>query len=109
MSEYLDTETAYQKETTVEEIEVGDKTAKIEVAEATLDEIEGFEEKEANGDLSESELVQEIFDEYLVKPDGLNAKKMPPGKMDSVMAGVLKAWGVEEADLDEFIEDRQGN
>jgi hypothetical protein len=109
MSEFLDSETAYQKATTIEEVEIGGETAKIEVAEANLDEIQAFEEKEANGELSEVELVNQIFDEYLIRPDGLDAKKMSPSKMEGVMKGVLKAWGVEEDELDEFIEERQGN
>lgn len=109
MSEFLDTDTAYSTATTVQEIELNGEAAKIEVADATIEQIEELEEKEANGDLTEDELIQQVFDEYLVRPEGLNAKKMPTSKMQAVMKGILKAWGVAEGDLDEFIGERQGN
>lgn len=109
MSDYLSTEQAYSDETSTEEIELpGGESAKIEVRAATLDEIEEFEERQ-DGDELGVEVIQEIFDDYIVRPDGLDASKIPMTRINSIMSGVLKAWGIEEDELDEFIEDRQGN
>jgi hypothetical protein len=108
MSELLTTEQAYERAVTKSEITLPNgKTAYIKVKEATLEEIEAFEEREQEE--AETELVQSVFDEYIVEPEGLNAKKIPTGKLEAIMAGVFKAWGIDESDLDEFIEERQGN
>lgn len=113
MSDYLSVDEAYERDTTDSEITLPDgRTSKIKVKDATLAEIEAFEDREdedEDEDADNIELVQEVFDEYVVEPSGLDASQIPMPKVESIMAGVFKAWGVDESDLDDFIENRQGN
>ena len=108
--DFISTNEAQSRSTTVQEIEKPDgSTGNIKVAEATLGEIEEFEEQSPdNGDL-ETDVIQDIFDKYVKKPDDLDAHGMGMNWIDSIMRGVLKGWGVEDDELDEFIEDRSGN
>jgi len=108
MTEYLSTDKAYEKDSTDAEITLPDgPTATINVKDATLEEIESFEEREEGE--NDLDLIQDVFDNYLVEPEGLNARKMPMPKVEAIMTGVFKAWGVSEDDLDDLISDRQGN
>lgn len=106
---FLSTEQAYSDETSIEDIELPDgESAKIEVRVATLDEVEEFEERQ-DGDELGIAVIQEIFNDYIIRPEDLDASQIPMPRINSLMSGVLKAWGVEEDELDEFLEERQGN
>ena len=79
MTEFLSTDEAQSRNVTVQEITKPDgETAKIKVAEATLGEIEAFDEKSPDeGDL-ELDTIQEIFDKYVKKPEDLDAHETGP-------------------------------
>jgi len=105
---YLSADDIHGRDTVDETVELPDgTTGKLEVKEATLGEMEQFESAEANGE-AESDLVQEVFDDFIVRPD-LDATEMSATRVEAVMRGVYRAWGAEESEIDELLDDREGN
>jgi len=111
MTEYLTREVAEEDATLTEEIEVptadGTKTVKIDVKEASVADAEALEEREADGE-SETELVQEVLDEYVVRPEGLSVEELGAPTVEAIMRGVFRAWGAGD-DVAEALSDREGN
>ncbi len=98
---------AQAKNTTTQQFEwVDGDTVEINVRDATLDEIEAIEE-EQEGEQAGTDLVQQVFDDYL--EEDLDASQMPMANINLVMSQIFRAWGVQESELDDLIEDRQGN
>lgn len=110
--EFLTEEIASEHATVVETVELprGDETEeyKIEVKEAGVEEIARFEEREQSG-ADETELVQELFDEYLVTPENLDAGALGNRTLQAILRGIFRAWGASESDIDEALEERAGN
>lgn len=110
--EFLTQEIASESATVVETVELPrgeeSKDVKIEVKEADIEEIERFEEREEAGE-SETGLVQEVFDEYLIRPSSLNANNLGSKTRAVILRGIFRAWGAADSDIDEALEDRAGN
>lgn len=111
-SQFLTNEIAHEGATIVETVEIpdGDEMAEydIEVKEAPIEKITEFEEREESGEDTE-DLAQEVFDDYLVQPDGLDVSKLGSRTLDAIMRGIFRAWGASDSDIDAALEDRAGN
>lgn len=111
-NEFLTEEIASESATVVETVELprGEETEayKIEVKEADVEEVSNFEEREAEGE-DQTELVQDVFDDYVVKPEGLDATSLGTQTMQAILTAVFRAWGASESDIDRALEDRAGN
>lgn len=107
--EYLSTTDVHGFESVDEDIALPDgTTGKIKVEKVGLDVIDKIERWEEEGK-SESKITQHIFDEYVEEPPGLQISKMSSERSDAVLRGVFRAWGVSESDIDELIEEHEGN
>jgi len=109
--DYLTAEIAEQKRTITETVtvETGDGTEeyKVDYYEATLEEAAELEAREQSGE-DEQSLMQEAINEYVAKPD-LEAGNLPMSRLQAIMRGMYRAWGIAEDDIDEMLDDRSGN
>jgi len=109
--EYLTAEVAAEAGTLTETIEVptedGPAERKIDVKEASVAELAELEdlEDEATG----PEVMQRVFDSYLIKPSGLDAESLPSQTQDAIFRGILQAWGASPGAIEDAIDDLQGN
>lgn len=107
--DYLSSDDIHGRDTVTETVELPDGTSgRIEVEEATLGEMEQFESAEANGE-AESDLVQQVFDDFVVRPGDLDAAEMSAPRVEAIMRAVYRAWGAAEGEIDELLADREGN
>lgn len=83
---------------------------RLEVREPTIGEIERLERREQDGDLSEIDVVRELWDRYLVAPD-LDPDDVGVSWVETITTGMYRAFGGGdeiEAALDELAVEGNG-
>jgi enoyl-CoA hydratase/carnithine racemase len=110
--DYLTAEIAEEAGVITETIEVptGDGPAEkqIDVYEASVEELAELEEREQEG-VENTDLIQEVFDEYLAQPSGLDAESVPSQTQDAIFRGILRAWGASDDAIEAALDELQGN
>lgn len=106
MTERLTADKARERSTVIETIEIEGTEYEIEVKDITLGELNTFEKRERGGE-PEKDIMDDIFEEYLVEPDLDSTDDVPRRKLEAIIDGMYRAWGATDEDIQVAMEEMQ--
>lgn len=104
MAEKLTAEVARKRDILTATVELDGTEYEIDVKDITRGELENLEKMEQEAD-SELEVVDHIFEEYLVTPDIDTIDDMGRTRIEAIAEGMYRAWGATDEDIDAAMEE----